>query len=124
MLSNNNDPIFEEPAGITNPNAHDWGHASSSIHPDPARIAHPNANLPPGAVDPRRGVGADTLPAGVPPAGPMPNSQEWQRQHGEGETQVTVEERLPFKDQVKAWAKVHRGTVSLHSRAPIEVSIN
>ena len=123
MLSNRNDPIFEEPAEIVNPNAHDRTHAFSSAHPNPARISHPNANLPPGAFDPRHGVREDTLPAGVPPDGPPPNSQEWQRQHGEGATVVTVEEKLPFKDQVKAWAKVHRGTVSLHYRILTEVSI-
>ena len=122
MLSNNNDPIFEEPAGIINASTHDQGHASSSIHPDPARVAHSNANLPPGAVDPRRRAGADTLPAGGPPSGPMPNSQEWQGQHGEGGAQVTVVERMTFKEQVKAWAMVHRGTVSLPYPVLIEVS--
>ena len=138
MLSSSNAPISEEPAeiispnlhdrghaptGITNPNAHDRGHASSSIQPNPARIGHPNANLPPGAFDPSRGTRTDTLPAGVPPQGPPPNSQEWQRPHGEGATLVTVEEKMPFKEQVKAWAKVHRGTVSLHYRVLIGVSI-
>jgi len=83
---------------------------------------HPNTNQPAGAFGPKRGGEADTLPAGVPSAGPAPDPLELQRQPGEGAT-VTVVEKMPFKDQVKAWAKVHRGTVSLHYRIPIELSI-
>lgn len=87
---------------------------------DPKRRVEADA-LPAGAFDPRRRAGENILPAGAPPAGPAPDSQEWQRQHEEGATQVTVEEKMPFKEQVKAWAKVHRGTVSLHYRIPIEL---
>ena len=88
---------------------------------DPKRRAEADT-LPAGAFDPRRQAEANTLPAGAPPAGPAPapDSQERQRQHGEGATQVIVEEKMPFKEQVKAWAKVHRGTVSLH--LPIDLS--
>jgi hypothetical protein len=92
--------------------------AITSDAQDPS-AKHPNTN----AFDPKRGVQADTLPAGVPPPGPVLDSQERQRQHGEGPTQVIVEQKMPFKDQVKAWAKVHRGTVSLHYRIPIGLSI-
>ena len=127
QLSDSNEPIFKVPIsrvppGIVNEDVDDRNHTSPSIQRDPARVAHPNANLPAGAFDPRRGVGAGTVPAGVPPAGPTPDSQELQRQHGEGTTQVIVE-KMPFKDQVKAWAKVHRGTVSLHYWILIELSI-
>lgn len=94
-LSNSNEPISKAHAGIAKP---------SVDHTTP----QPNAD---------RGVEAGTLPAGVPPHGPTPGSQEWQKQQGEA-TQVIIEEKMPFKDQVKAWAKVHRGTVRIHYWIP------
>jgi hypothetical protein len=74
---------------------------------------------PAGAFDPKREAGAGTSTSGVPPPEPTPGSQEWQKQQGEGATQVIVEGKMPFKDQVKAWAKVHRGTVRIHYWIPI-----
>jgi hypothetical protein len=35
---------------------------------------------------------------------------------------IVKKERMPFKDQVKAWAKIHRGTVSIHCRIPVDLS--
>ncbi|CAG7846911.1 SubName: Full=Uncharacterized protein {ECO:0000313/EMBL:CCA71369.1} [Serendipita indica DSM 11827] len=61
-------------------------------HPDPAHVYNPNANQPAGAMDlndPTRGV----------EAGQEPRVE-------------VVEGKLPFKDQVRAYVKIHRGTVS------------
>lgn len=121
QLSNTNEPISKSHVGVVKPSAHEHEHTSRSHHPDTAHVAQPNANelaSSSGPVDPKRGVEAGTLPAGVPPPGTMSGSQEWQKQQGEGATRVVVEEKLPFKDQVKAWAKIHRGTVSTHYRVP------
>ena len=119
QLNNRNEPISKSHVGIVKPGAHEHDHTFPSDHPDTAHVAQSNTNQPTSdPVDPKRGVKAGTLPPGALPPGHIPDSQEWQKQQGEGATRVVVEEKMPFKDQVKAWAKVHRGTVSIYYRIP------
>lgn len=77
-------------------------HGLVNMHPDLAHVARPDANQPAGAMnphDPKLGIQAGQMPASVPPPTYDPNMVS------------TEKNTLPFKEQVKAYAKVHRGTV-------------
>ena len=100
-------------AGETNPaavaeHAHGRGtHGLVHPHPDPAHVYQEGGNHPPGANeihDPKRGIEAGQQPMNT--GFPEPSTQQ-----GEPGVQM-VEQKLPFKEQVRAYHKVHRGTVS------------
>ncbi|KIM32872.1 hypothetical protein M408DRAFT_14479 [Serendipita vermifera MAFF 305830] len=95
-------------AGETNPGAvmdGDHGRRTHGLvhpHPDPNHVYQEGGNHPPGANevhDPTRGVEAGQRPMNASTTLPGdPNV-------------VVVEQKLPFKEQVKAYSKIHRGTL-------------
>lgn len=78
-------------------------HGLSNPQPDPRHVYQPGANQPAGATDmhdPKLGVEAGQLPPGQ--NGPtMMDDQPVEV----GET------KMPFKDQVRAYTQIHRGTL-------------
>jgi len=78
------------------------GHGLSHPHADPRQVQQPGASQPMDTNDPKRGVEAGQFipqqQQGVPPMA------------GEQPVQV-VEQKMPFKDQVRAYTKIHRGTL-------------
>lgn len=96
-------------AAQANPGILDPSHEHHGLinpRPDPAHVYQEGANQPAGANavhDPKRGVEAGQ-PVDATGTASTSNPQ------GDPNTQG-VEEKLPFKEQVRAYHKVHRGTL-------------
>jgi hypothetical protein len=81
------------------------GHELSRPHPDPRHVHQPGANQPMGAMDePKHSAEAGQF---------VPQQQQQQGvppMVGEQPVQI-VEHKMLFKDQVRAYTKIYRGTL-------------